>query len=71
VSEFLGGGVDAPEFVPAFVAGDEDAVLVPAVDPGDAVVELKEASLYSFASVIFNFNSPLPALVIVFQEITP
>lgn len=69
MSELLCCSVNAPELVAGLVTGDEGAVLVPAMDPGDTVVELEEACLHSFALVVFDGGCSLSALVIVFKQI--
>jgi hypothetical protein len=69
VAEVVGGCVDAPEFVACFAAGDEDAVLVPAVDPSDAVVEAEEAGLDPLAALVLDVRRLLAALVVVVQQI--
>jgi hypothetical protein len=69
MSELIGSRVKTPELIAAFVSRDEDAVLVPAVNPSDSIVELEEASFNSLATIILDVGGPLSALVVVFQKV--
>jgi hypothetical protein len=69
MSELIGSRVKTPELIAAFVSRDEDAVLVPAVNPRDSIVELEEASFNSLATIILDVGGPLSALVVVFQKV--
>lgn len=66
VAEGVRGAVYAPELVGA---GDEFAVLVPALDPGDAVVEAEEAHVYVFAALVGNGAVGFAHLVLGLQEV--
>jgi hypothetical protein len=69
VSELIGSRVETPELVAAVVSRDEDTVLVPTVNPSDAIVELEEASFNSLTTIILDVGSLLSALVVVFQKV--
>lgn len=69
VTELLGRCVNAPQLVASFSTGDEHAVLVPAMHPGDAVIEAEEASLDTLAALILDLAGLLSILVVGLQEI--
>ena len=66
VTEAVGARVDAPELVRAW---DELAFFVPAVDPGDFVVELEEADLDHAAAGVFDDAVFLAELVVGVEEV--
>jgi hypothetical protein len=69
VSELFGGSIDAPELVPGRSSGDEDAIFVPALDPSNAVIQLKESGCYGLATLVLDGRSDFPLLVVVLEEV--
>lgn len=66
MAEFLGFRVDAPEFVRA---RNEFSLLVPALHPSNAVVELEETDFELLAMVIVDFAVLLAQFVIRDQKV--